>query len=60
MTKPAFWLWMLFWSVFTGAAITALLVALPQATALYYLAAAVGCGLIAVPCSRAASKSLTA
>ena len=58
--KPAVWIWMLFWTVFTGAAITALLVALPNAGPIYYVAAAAACAVLAVPFSMSAAKVLSA
>jgi hypothetical protein len=58
--KPAFWIWMLFWSVFTGIAITALLVVLPQPTSVHFLAAAAACALVSIPFSLSAGKALAA
>lgn len=58
--KPAIWIWMLFWSVFTGAACTALLVLLPQPTSIHFAGAAVLCGVISVPFSLSAGKALAA
>jgi uncharacterized membrane protein YhaH (DUF805 family) len=58
--KPAFWIWMLFWSVFTGAACTALLVLLPQPTSMHFLGASVLCAVVSVPFSLSAGKALSA
>ena len=58
--KPAVWLWMLFWSTFTGIAITALLVILPQPTTIHFGAAAALCAVLAVPFSLSAGKALSA
>ena len=60
MMKPAFWIWMLFWSVFTGGAMTALLVIMAQPTAIHFIAAAVACAIISVPFSLSAGKALAA
>lgn len=58
--KPAIWLWMLFWIVFTGFAVTALLVILPQPTPIHFIAAAALCAVVSVPFSVSAGKALLA
>ena len=58
--KPAFWIWMLFWTVFTGFSITALLVLLPQPTSVQFAAAAALCAVVSVPFSLSAGKALAA
>lgn len=60
MMKPAYWIWMLFWIVFTGFAITALLVVMPQPTWVHFAAAAGLCGVVSIPFSMSASKALSA
>lgn len=58
--KPAIWIWMLFWTVFTGFAITGLLVMLPQPTWVHFAAAAAACAVVSIPFSVSAGKALSA
>lgn len=60
MMRPALWLWLLLWTVLTGCAITALLLVpgIEDSLALYILGAAVACGILSIPISRALGRAM--
>jgi hypothetical protein len=60
LNKAGFWIWMLAWTVFTGAGIVAVLLLSPrnQLSSIGFVGAAVVAAVLAIPVSLGAAKAM--